>query len=71
MKKVQNFDVGGTVGGGSASPAYRAGQRVASSSNVTVIQNISTPDANSFRKSASQLHTDTAYQTRRAYEWNH
>ncbi len=56
--------------GTSAAPSYRAGQRIGSTANVTVVQNIVIPDANSFRKSESQAHRDSAAAARRAFERN-
>ena len=70
---VQNFNVGGTVGAThmQPTPQYRAGQRVTpASANVTVNMTISTPDANSFRRSESQMARDFAFKARRAFERN-
>jgi hypothetical protein len=70
---VQHFDPDGMVGGSSIDPAprYRAGQRVAAGGvTVNVVQNISTPDASSFRRSEGQAQRDSAFAARRAYERN-
>lgn len=70
---VQNFALGGMVGSSSndATPRFRAGQRVPTGdTNVTVNMNITTTDANSFRRSEGQMARDSAFAARRAYERN-
>lgn len=70
---VSNFATGGTVGSSTdVSGRYKTGQRVpsANTTNVTIVQNISTPDANSFRRSEGQVARDSAAAARRAYERN-
>ncbi len=72
QEHVHNFPEGGMVGAGSRTeaPRYRAGQRVGGDTNVTIVQNIYTPDANSFRRSEGQMARDSAATARRAYERN-
>lgn len=69
---VGNFADGGTVGASArkSSLQYRAGQRSGGDTNATVVQNIMTPDANSFRRSEGQSQGDSAFAARRAYERN-
>lgn len=73
--KTQNFDMGGIVSGGGASSSYSSGSgsrrgNVTQPINVHNTWNISTPDADSFRKSQSQQLEEAERRNRRAMQRN-